>query len=295
MNLHVRAVRPSDRDAWCELSGRAGPDAEASWWDTHVDDPAWRLFVAENGRVVGKTAAKLVPGQGVIVAPPRIRKGNPVAPVATALLEGALHLRQEGPYPAFDFRITDRATESDALRKAAATLGFSVAEEQILVERPLDTLNRESVPFAVRTLAEVGDEFFVPVFQKADADRMPRPAGYRAELEWQHVRSLPGFDPQWAFLATKAGDPIGYAVTNLLPGTNPQAGAVSYLGVLPDKRRQGYGRILHHVALSALRRRGAMVYRDTVDVRNTAMRGVLRKNGCHEIGHEWLYRRAMSA
>ncbi|MHB8584354.1 MAG: GNAT family N-acetyltransferase [Thermoplasmatota archaeon] len=295
MNVHVRAARPSDRDAWCELAGRAGVEAEAVWWDTHVGDPNWRLFVAENGRVVGKTAARLVPGQGVQVAPPRIRKGSPVGPVATALLEGTLHLRQEGPYSRFDFKITDRSPDVDQLRRAAEALGFGVAEEQVLVERPLETLRRESMPFATRTLAEVGDDAFFPIFQRADADRTVRPAGYRAEAEWAHLKTLPGFDMQYAILATKGGESLGYAVTNLLPGTEPQSGAISYMGVLPEKRRQGFGRIIHYAALHALRRRGAVMYRDAVDVRNVGMRAVLRRNDCHEVGHEWIYRRALGA
>lgn len=297
MAFRVRAARPQDRAQWCELTGRAGPEAEAAWWDSHEKDPSWRLLIAENGRLVGKTAARLLPGYGVQIATPRVRKGVPVEAVAKALLESALLLRQEGPYPMFEFKVSDRAAEVEQLRRAAESLSFGVSEERVVVERPLANLQRTNVPFACRTLTESGDELFFPVFQKADRDRVKRGPGYRAEAEWAHVKTLPGFDPAWAYLATKAGDPLGYAVTNLLPGPTPEdaVGMISYIGILPERRGQGHGAALHAFALSALRRRGAAMYRDIVDAGNGAMRAVVRKNGCREIGKEWIYRRATPA
>lgn len=297
MAFRVRAARPQDRAQWCELTGRAGPDAEAAWWDAHEKDPSWRLLIAENGKLVGKTAARLIPGYGVQVAMPRVKKGAPVEEVARALLESALTLRQEGPYPMFEFKLNDRTQDLEHLRKAAEGLGFGVSEERFVVERPLANLQRANVPFACRTLTELGDEVFLPVFQKADKDRVKRAANYRPEDEWAHVKSLPGFDPDWAYLATKAGEPIGYAITNLLGGPSPEdsIGVMSYVGILPEKRGQGHGTALVAYALSALRRRGATLYRDVVPAGNAAMRHVLAKNGCREVGREWIYRRAVAA
>lgn len=297
MAFRVRAARPQDRAQWCELTGRAGPDAEAAWWDAHEKDPSWRLLIAENGKMVGKTAARLIPGYGVQVATPRVRKGTPVEPVAKALLESALTLRQEGPYPMFEFKVSDKTQDIDQLRKAAEALGFGVSEERFVFERPLANLMRANVPFACRTLTEVGDEVFFPVFQKADKDRPGRPKSATAQDEWARLKSLPGFDPAHAYLATKAGEPIGYAVTNVLPGPSPEdtLGGISAFGILPEKRTQGFGTALHMFAMSALRRRGAGFYRDVIPATNPAALALLRKNGCRESGREWIYRRAVAA
>lgn len=281
MGLRVRAARPQDRNAWCELAGRAGPDVEAAWWDAHNADPAWRLLVAENGAVVGKTAARLLPGLGVQVAPPRIRTGSPVAPVATALLESALLLRQEGPYPAFEFKVADSLPHYADLCKAAEGLHFSVHRESVHVERPLTNLERSPpMAFACRTHAELGDTFFLPVVQKA---------GDLAPADWSRILQHPGVDPAWTFLANKTGEALGFVVTAVLPH-DPKVGSVPMLGILPEKRKKGHGALLHRFALDALRRRGATTYRDAVDKRDAAARRLLAKNGCRETGTDRIYR-----
>lgn len=56
------------------------------------------------------------------------------------------------------------------------------------------------------------------------------------------------------------------------------------IGVFPDHRSRGLGKILHARGLEILRAQGALDYIGSTDVLNASMLRVFETNGCSKIG-----------
>nr|WP_256521942.1 GNAT family N-acetyltransferase [Halobacillus sp. A5] len=74
---------------------------------------------------------------------------------------------------------------------------------------------------------------------------------------------------------------IGIIMPHIEPGTKEE-GRLFYFGVLPEFRRQGRGRELHHLALTKLRKEfGASDYIGATSHNNTPMLRIFEANGCN--------------
>lgn len=170
----------------------------------------------------------------------------------------------------------------DTLRRA----GFTPDAPRVLLRRPLVAL--PSAPQLRATpLASVGWTEAAALLGCALQDSADPTMSARSPLAWLSCwrRRQIRFSPSWALLSDAAG-PVGLC----LPGLNPDgSGSLWFIGVLPDRRRQGHGAGLHTWGLRALAHAGATTYRDCVAPDNGAMRAVLARNGCVEDGSARLW------
>jgi ribosomal protein S18 acetylase RimI-like enzyme len=93
-------------------------------------------------------------------------------------------------------------------------------------------------------------------------------------------------DPNRWWLARHRGEPVGVLLATEVPEW--EGWDLSYVGVVPEARRQGFGRRLTLAALVEAQRRGANEVTLSVDIRNTPARDLYRRIGfrkydCREV------------
>ncbi len=121
-----------------------------------------------------------------------------------------------------------------------------------------------------RTFAEVERALFQEVLLRSYQDSLdcPEVSGARTSDEVLAGHQAQGlFDPRRWWLVSRQGEPVGVIITSPQPDTGDWD--LSYLGVVPGARRQGFGRsMMLHVMLEA-RLAGAPQMTLSVDGRNT--------------------------
>ena len=85
------------------------------------------------------------------------------------------------------------------------------------------------------------------------------------------------FRPEWWWLARAQGQPVGVVILSEVPGW--QGWELSYVGVVPEARRQGIGAALTLRALDAVRQTRAHQLSVAVDARNQPARQLYEKLG----------------
>ena len=139
---------------------------------------------------------------------------------------------------------------------------------------------------AFRSLADVGESDFVEAIRRATAGSLDRfiplfieQAGSDlafARHYFDFSRGNDNFDAAWWQLAhTAAGELVGLVQPELLPFPSPAGtydGLVAYLGVVPEKRGQGYVHDLLAKATSVMQEAGAGKIDAQTDSRNAPMR-----------------------
>ncbi len=88
------------------------------------------------------------------------------------------------------------------------------------------------------------------------------------------------FDPRVWWLAYLDGTIAGFVFPQIYPDEK-RLGSVWHIGVLPEFRGKGFGKILHARALETLRILGAERYTGSTEPHNEAMLRVFRSNGCY--------------
>ncbi len=152
-------------------------------------------------------------------------------------------------------------------------------------------------PLAYKTLAELGEKAFLAYLTAAATDDPEGSAAENPEQEFQELLAHAGdaFRPeQWFVVFDSADSPTSRAVGVLLPqqfSDKPSEGTLSYLGVMPDFRGQGYGARLHQRGLDLLFSWGVKRYIGSTGQTNLAMQRVFEKNACTLLGKRYFLTR----
>lgn len=91
------------------------------------------------------------------------------------------------------------------------------------------------------------------------------------------------------YLFGEGGDPIGLSIPHIEQGTLSE-GRLFYFGVVPKRRGQGYGVVLHRLSLGLLKSFGATTYVGSTDENNRHMMRIFEKNDCRLRDKKGIYR-----
>ncbi|MFH1502579.1 MAG: GNAT family N-acetyltransferase [Candidatus Eisenbacteria bacterium] len=184
--------------------------------------------------------------------------------------------------------------ESDRAKNAALeAAGFVVAKRKVFVERDLrDYESPHEDVLEYRTLAELGEERFMEIMTEAAkgdpfedvTERDPR-SDFRELVDHAGDR----FDPTWWRVAFLGGKPLGVVLPQAFPDRESE-GSLFYVGVLPDRRGHGFGKVLHGAGLEFMARNGLERYVGSTDSRNLPMLAVFAANGCSPTGTQLFYK-----
>jgi GNAT superfamily N-acetyltransferase len=169
-------------------------------------------------------------------------------------------------------------------RRALEAAGLRVHRRKVAVGRDLTTWPALSLAprVNVATLHDVGEAAFIARMALASTgdpfeDREGGSRDYDGEWRALVASAGPRFDARTWLLVDDARGPVGV----LLPQpVTPTIGTLFYVGVVPARRGEGLGRMLHALGLTRLAAQGLVRYVGSTDTRNAAMLRVFAANGC---------------
>lgn len=180
-------------------------------------------------------------------------------------------------------------TDANAVLQEA---GWHLAKGKAFVERSLEqpvTVPPHELDFV--SLAQVGRPAFVQALLTAsEGDPFETSTPESAEQDFSDLVEYAGdaFDPEGWLLARQGGEAVGVVLPQRYPD-QPHAGTLFYIGIFPQARGRGLGRVLHAEGLRRLQEQGVTLYQGSTDLRNEAMRRVFAANGCAEVRQQWFY------
>ena len=139
-----------------------------------------------------------------------------------------------------------------------------------------------------KSLAELGESTFLDYLVNAATNDPDASAAMNPKQEFQELLLHAGdaFDPEQWFVVFDGSTAVGV----LLPqpfADKPSEGTLSYIGVMPRFRQQGYGERLHQLGLNLLFSWGVQRYIGSTGQTNRAMQRVFQKNQCTLLGRRY--------
>lgn len=248
--------------------------------DQREVDPAGLIVLDEGNRLTGMLLCQPVGGATALVWPPRVLLQGPCREREDRLIRHACAWMQERGVKLAQCLL---APSELSLGEPLLRHDFRHICHLWYLRHDLQQVSlarAESSRLEFRTFAEVGPDHFQEVLFLSYEDSLdcPEVTGVRTMAEVLAGHQAQGrFDAQRWWLASCEGTPIGAIITS--PQAETGDWDLSYLGVVPLARRQGFGReMLHHV-LEEARAAGAVQMTLSVDGRNTPAQQLYRLAG----------------
>ena len=279
--LSPRQAQPSD---WSEAFALLFQQVEAEQQPLRIANaiqliergelnPEGTFVLPEEGRLSGVLLCLIVPGSTALVWPPQVFQDEHRHQREDLLLRHALAwLRGRG------VKLAQTLLHPEDLAQGQSLLrnGFCHISHLLYLRHDLHFAPASlglSTHLDFLTFADVDRSLFEKVLDRTYEDSLDCPEinGVRAieEVIAGH-QAQGGHDPQYWWVARANGRPVGVALTTALAETDDWD--LSYLGIVPEARRQGFGReVLLHVLVEA---RAAAVHHVSlcVDGRNEPAR-----------------------
>jgi ribosomal protein S18 acetylase RimI-like enzyme len=225
------------------------------------------IFVAYSGRqIAGAVVCLPVPGAAAIVWPPRAASRPESQAIEDALVRHATGwLRRQGAKLA-------QALHSEEDRWLAEPLlrnGFTRPTSLLYMRRDLKALSAQAFDLDMEPYSSCDQVVFKQTLERTYIDTLDCPEinGVRTlEEALASHRSQGIHDPSRWWLARTEAEPIGVLLLTEVPewfGWD-----LSYIGIVPDARRRGFGTQLTRIALLEAERAGANEITLSVDERN---------------------------
>ncbi len=163
-----------------------------------------------------------------------------------------------------------------------AGAGFAIKQRKAYFDLALENYRSTySSIFTYRSLIELGEERFAEILGRAaEGDPFEETPDPLAALHELIDSAGAAFDASRWKIAYVQNEPVGAVLPQIYPDSATR-GTLFYIGVLPEYRGRGYGRMLHALGLEELSRHGATRYVGSTDERNVPMIHVFRANKCN--------------
>lgn len=259
--LLFQHVSPSDRQ------GRI--DSALGLVERGELDPAGLFVLRGRGGLTGAVLALALPGSCGLVWPPQCGPNVYRTALEDALLQRAADwLRGRNVKIAQALLSPEESTRADALPRNGF---FHITRLWFLRHdlAPLPHLLNAPASLEYRSYAPSDPSLFHQTLQRTYENTLDCPELNDARTVEEVVaghREPERFNPELWRLALAEGDPVGV----LLLAESPETGdwETSYVGVVPEARRRGFGRELMRKALAEARAAGASCLTLSVDARN---------------------------
>lgn len=160
--------------------------------------------------------------------------------------------------------------------------GFKIKYSKILFEKNLE--EHKSLTddiFEYKSIEEIGLEKFLGVFKEVVDDDPEREVAHEVFFYDMIELAEEKYEPKnWKGVMLDKRY-IGIISPQLYSGEE-KLGTVFYLGLIPNARNKGYGKIIHSKCLDLLKVQGAEKYIGSTNINNKPMCTVFESNGCKE-------------
>ena len=156
--------------------------------------------------------------------------------------------------------ISDENPKSEHKNKFLEANGFSILRKKAYFQKDLrDFVIPASDEFSYRSLADVGLDFFLEIFDAITIYDKERTGPAQAFLQELIDMAGKSFNTQNWLIAFESDKPIGIVLPQTFDDDTSE-GSIFYIGILPQYRNRGLGKILHAKGLSELKRLGCNIY-----------------------------------
>jgi ribosomal protein S18 acetylase RimI-like enzyme len=174
----------------------------------------------------------------------------------------------------------------DKIRDVLTESGFylEIRKEYFRKElNDLETDKEEDGALTYRNLSQTGDRPFIEMLGRiqqvtlnSDAEEDAKDPG----KAFNGFKDPDRFDPALWLLAYYQNAPAGMVLPGVERGTEPPQGFIQFIGVLPEYRNRGLGRILLEKGIRMLAESGAKMYTGSTDTLNIPMIKLFTSMGC---------------
>ncbi len=267
LNLHIEAEK-IDRSGLCTSRQKLREYLERPLYNPEKD-----LFIAEaSGKIVGflNITPELILRRVLLdclVHPQHRRKS-----LAKQLLEQVTHRARELEVEVMQVNVLE---ENAAAREILSRFGFSIVRQFLEMNLSLSEVKLPETPnseFTLRYLQRGEEERLTQVQNRCFTDTW----GFNPNTpeEITYALNLSGASAEDVVLIYDGARPVGYCWTKINceknPETGKEKGRIFMLGVDPDYRSRGIGRLALQAGLSYLEGKSIRVVELTVDSENLA-------------------------
>jgi len=167
--------------------------------------------------------------------------------------------------------------------------GFMVKFVKILYQK---NLNKDEAKykdlFSYHPISEIGLTNFLNIFDKAKESKEEAPG--ETETTFNDLLEYAGdkYNPANWYAVRRGNKNIGVILPVFYPDKD-KWGTVFHIGLLPEERNKGYGRIMHSKSLDILKKQGAVKYIGSTNINNKPMIRLFVLNGCKEWFKRFVY------
>lgn len=170
--------------------------------------------------------------------------------------------------------------------------GFIISKQKIFVEKNLENylFPYENI-FTYKSLVQTGKDYFIQVMTEASTgDPFENMENRDPDEDFQELIDYAGnkYNPENWKIAFLENEIIGVILPQAFADRKNE-GSIFYLGVVPDFRGKGFGKILHSKALIDLKEIGIDHYKGSTDSRNKPMIKIFQENQCLQSGLQIIY------
>jgi mycothiol synthase len=286
VSLHIEADR-MDRSSRCTSRQILRENLQRPLYNPEKD-----LFIAETaGKIVGflNITPELIAGRVLLdclVHPGHRRKG-----LAKSLLERAMQRARELQTTVMHISVPEENTHG---REVLSRLGFAEVRQLLEMSLPIDNLNLPDTANSELVLRHLrrGEEARLAELQnRCFADTW----GFNPNTpeEIAYALNLSGASVKDVIILYDYERPAGYCWTKIncagSAATGEKKGRILMLGVDPDYRGRGIGRLALWVGLSCLKDKGMATVELTVDSDNPAAYSLYKSSGFHVLARNIYY------
>jgi ribosomal protein S18 acetylase RimI-like enzyme len=287
MNLQI-TVRPLKRGEEMQWASIGIPQNEMALRCQKLTDylasnptlpPEHYLLAYTGEKLVGKMSG-ILESTGYVATNVHVIEGIPRNAIAEALFA---HVVPFGNLQALSWAREDNADWRKLLKESR----FAEKDDRAYYRRKLSGFTSPlENRFLYKSLREIGETEFLAVYGGTYFGNLNRNFNNTSpELDFRsHIESAGNlFDPNHWYVVFEANLAIGVLLPQRFPDT-PHDGTLMSVGLLPEARNKGFGRILHAMGMEILAGQGATDYIGSTDIQNVPMRKIFEWNGCEIIG-----------
>lgn len=289
----LRNINPSEIDEFCHLGldeemARNFQEKILKAWEEKRSYPEWCFVTEENGKFTSRVAFDIFPSEprNLMVWGLYVPEGEYYIERGTRLFKAAAEKFKSQGFKLIEHHLYGKNDKKfEMLRELFLESGFKVMQEKknfLFTDGELPPLSGR---LTFKSLREVGEEKYINAIMKVTENTLDTydqmevremGAGEAAKSNFYGLKDIDYNEDWWKLAYEKGGDLAGLIIPHKF---SEKVGAINYIGVVPEKRGNGYVMDLLAMGTSILKNNGIEEIIADIDINNFPMENALRRAG----------------
>jgi RimJ/RimL family protein N-acetyltransferase len=246
------------------------------------------LFAFENKNFVGSLKGSFITEKLFYILDVKILKKNFIEHVYSAFCN---YLFSKFLFSGIEVLSWDKP-EKEIINNYLEKSGFKIYKKKLFFEKSLENYDMPyDKPFNFKTLNEVGKNYFIEIMVKASIGDPFEDMASDPEKGFQELVDYAGekFNPNWWKIAYLNNIPVGVILPQIFSYSIDE-GTLFYLGIIPEFRGKGFGKIIHSIGLEFLKTKNVLKYKGSTDIENKPMINIFKMNNCIQTNSQLIFK-----